>query len=147
METENKPLTEPASSPSLLKKQPSRFKRFSQILIVLLIVGLIVFIYFKYFFVFGEGVKSGHLNYAVRKGNIFKTYEGKIIQEGFRSKTAGSIQSYEFEFSVKSKRIYEILAANSGKRFDLHYKEFHGVVPWRGNTKYVVDSIVSMRDE
>jgi len=147
MTTENIPLSGTSSTPSTLKKQPSRFRRFSQLLIVLIIVGLIVFIFFRFFFVFGEGVKSGHLNYAVRKGNIFKTYEGKLIQEGFRSKTAGSIQSYEFEFSIKTKQIYEILAANSGKRFDLHYKEYHGIVPWRGNTKFLVDSIVSMREE
>ena len=114
---------------------------------VLLVLGLIAFVYFRFFFVFGEGVKTGHLNYAVRKGNVFKTYEGKLIQEGYRSKTAGMIQSYEFEFSIRSKKIYDILAANSGKRFDLHYKEYHGVVPWRGNTKYIVDSIVSMKDE
>lgn len=128
-------------------QRPSGFKRFTRTLLILLAVGLVALVYFKYFFVFGEGVKSGHLNYAVRKGNIFKTYEGKLIQEGFRSKTAGSIQSYEFEFSIKSKAIYEKLAANSGKRFDLHYREYHGVVPWRGNTKYVVDSIVLMREE
>ena len=127
------------------KRKPF-YKRFARILILLLVLGLTAFIYFKYFFVFGDGVKSGHLNYAVKKGNIFKTYEGKIIQEGIRSRTAGSIQSYEFEFSIKSRRIYDILAANSGKRFDLHYKEYHGVLPWRGNTRYVVDSIVSMKD-
>ncbi len=128
-------------------KRVSGFRRFTRTLLVLLFIGLAVFIYFRYFYVFGEGVKSGHLNYAVRKGNIFKTYEGKLIQEGIRSRTAGAIQSYEFEFSVKTRRIYDILAANSGKRFDLHYKEYHGVLPWRGNTKYIVDSIVSMRDE
>ncbi len=135
------------STPALTRKPVSKFKRYTRILMGLLLAGLIVFIYFRYFFVFGEGVKSGHLNYAVKKGNIFKTYEGKLIQEGFRSKTAGSIQSYEFEFSIKGKKIYDILSANSGKRFDLHYKEFHGAIPWRGNTKYIVDSIVSMRDE
>lgn len=128
-------------------KKPSRFKKFMRRFLLLLILGLGIFIYFKYFYVFGDGVKSGHLNYAVKKGNIFKTYEGKLIQEGYRSKTAGTIQSYEFEFSINSKKIYEILSANSGKRFDLHYKEYHGVVPWRGNTKYVVDSIISMKDE
>ena len=112
-------------------------------IIVLLILLLGVIIYFKYFFVFGEGVKSGILNYAVRKGNVWKTYEGKLIQQGFK----GSFQSNEFEFSIKSKRIYDILAANGGKFFDLHYKEYHGVVGWRGNTVYLVDSIVSMKNE
>lgn len=128
-------------------KKASGFRRFMRLLLVVIILGLAIFFYFKYFYVFGDGVKSGHLNYAVRKGNIFKTYEGKLIQEGYRSKTAGSIQSYEFEFSVKDKKIYDILSANSGKRFDLHYKEYHGIIPWRGNTKYIVDSILSMKDE
>jgi hypothetical protein len=118
-------------------------KKIFWIFITTVILGLIALIYFKYFFVFGEGVKSGHLNYAVRKGNFFKTYEGKLIQQGFK----GSFQSYEFEFSIKTKRIYDQLAANSGKMFDLHYKEYHGIVPWRGNTVFIVDSVVSMQDQ
>ena len=36
------------------------------------------YVYFQYYFVFGEGVKSGYLNYAVYKGNIFKTYESDV---------------------------------------------------------------------
>lgn len=122
-------------------------KKFLGFLIIILVVGIGIFIYFRYFFVFGEGVKSGHLNYVVYKGNMFKTYEGKLIQEGIRSKTAGSIQSYEFEFSISEKSIAEKMMANSGKWFDLHYKEYHGVIPWRGNTVYIVDSIISMRDD
>src|SRR5262245_47922135 len=110
-------------------KKRSRYRKFLRIMIPLLIIGLIVLIYFKYFFVFGEGVKSGHLNYAVRKGNLFKTWEGKLIQEGYK----GNFQSNEFEFSIKSQKIYDILSVSGGKRVDLHYKEYHGVVPWRGN--------------
>lgn len=147
MEYENKLQSEQPLDTTTTKKKSSGFKRFMRTLITLLLVGLVVFIYFKYFYVFGDGVKSGHLNYAVKKGNIFKTYEGKLIQEGIRSRTAGAIQSYEFEFSVSSKKVYDILSTNSGKMFDLHYKEYHGVVPWRGNTVYIVDSIISMRNE
>jgi hypothetical protein len=131
---------EPKKKSNLVKG----FKRFMRTIFLVVVLVLGIFIFFKYFYVFGEGVKSGHLNYAVKKGNIFKTYEGKLIQEGFKSKTAVTIQSYEFEFSVKSKRIYDLLSANSGKHFDLHYKEYHGMIPWRGNSKYIVDSIVSM---
>lgn len=144
MEAENSLQNE---QPLAKSKQRSWFQRLKRTMLIVLIVGLIVFVYFKYFFVFGDGVKSGHLNFAVRKGNVFKTFEGKLIQEGYRSKTAGTIQSYEFEFSIKTKAIYDILSANSGKRFDLHYKEYHGALPWRGNTKYIVDSIISMKDE
>ena len=122
-------------------------KKVLWIFIAVLVIGLGLTFYFKYLFVFGEGVKSGHLNYAVKKGNVFKTYEGKLIQEGIRTKTAGSIQSYEFEFSIANERIFKILEVNSGKMFDLHYKEYHGVLPWRGNTKYIVDSVIAMRSE
>lgn len=113
------------------------------ILAVILLLG--GFIFYKYYFVFGEGVKSGYLNYAVNKGYIFKTYEGKLIQEGFGRGRTGALTSYEFEFSVKDKQIFQQLEQNSGKHFDLHYKEYNGALPWRGNTKYVVDRIVSMK--
>ena len=116
--------------------------------IILLSVLLLFsgFMWYKYYFVFGEGVKSGVLNYAVKKGNIFKTYEGKLIQQGFgaNSKT-GSLTSYEFEFSIEDEEIFKQLEINNGKTFDLHYKEYHGVLPWRGNTTYVVDKVVNMK--
>ena len=117
------------------------------IVAVIVFLGVSLFIYWRYYYVFGSGVKSGHLNYVVLKGDLFKTYEGKLIQEGLRSRTAGSIQSYEFEFSIVNKSIAEKMMANSGKWFDLQYKEYHGVLPWRGNTVYVVDSIISMRED
>jgi hypothetical protein len=121
-------------------------KKFLLIFVGVIVAGLCIFIYWRYFFVFGKGVKSGHLNYVVLKGDLFKTYEGKLIQEGIRSKTVGSIQSYEFEFSVVNEAIAEKLMANSGKWFDLQYKEYHARIPWRGNTVYIVDSILSMRE-
>ncbi len=114
------------------------------VLIIIVIGG--GFVYWKYVNVYGEGVKSGQLNYLVRKGDIFKTYEGKLIQSGIRSRQPGSIQSYEFEFSVQKKDIADKLMANSGKDFDLHYKEYRGTIPWRGYTVFIVDSILSMRD-
>jgi len=121
-------------------------RKFLRTFVIILIVLLGVFIYWKYYYVIGDGVKSGYLNFAVRKGQIFKTYEGKLIQEGLRSKVVGSIQSNEFEFSISNKRVYDVLSLNSGKIFDLHYKEYNGAVPWRGYTRYMVDSIISMRD-
>jgi hypothetical protein len=120
-------------------------KKFLIPLFAVIILVLAGVIYFKYFFVFGEGVKSGYLNYAVKKGNIFKTYEGKLIQEGFGGGKNGQFSSYEFEFSVVNEEIFKQLEMNSGKVFDLHYIEYHNSVPWRGNSAYVVDSIISMK--
>lgn len=110
--------------------------------IALLIIGGALFIYFRFYFVFGEGVKSGELNYVVRKGVLFKTYEGKLIQAGLRSRAAGTVQSYEFEFSVEDKSVAEQLMLQGGQVVELHYKEYFGVLPWRGFTRFIVDSIV-----
>jgi hypothetical protein len=117
---------------------------FTFVFIIVAVAGIYVF--WKYFYVFGDGVKTGYLNYVVRKGDVFKTWEGKMIQEGIRSKSVGSIQSYEFEFSVGSDSIANILQMNSGKLFDLHYKEYHGAVAWRGYTRYIVDQVIRIRD-
>lgn len=111
--------------------------------LLLLAAAAAIFCYFRFWFVFGEGVKSGELNYVVRKGVLFKTYEGKLIQTGIRSKAAGSIQSYEFEFSVEDRALAERLMLLGGRTLELHYKEYFGALPWRGFTKFVVDSIVA----
>lgn len=115
------------------------------LILITIAVVLAAAFYFRFFFVFGEGVKSGELNYVVYKGVLFKTYEGKLIQTGIRSKTAGSIQSYEFEFSVEDEALARELMLQGGKTLELHYKEYFGALPWRGFTKFVVDSIVTVR--
>ena len=127
-------------------RKSSSFGKIMRWFFLLLLIVLAVVVWWRYFFVFGEGVKSGELNYLVRKGNIFKTYEGKMIQSGFRSQSPGSIQSYEFEFSVTNDSIASVLMNNSGKYFDLHYKEYKNTLPWRGYTRYIVDKIISMKE-
>lgn len=121
-------------------------RRFLWILIlsILAIVGGII--YYRYFMVLGTGVKSGELNFVVHKGYIFKTYEGKLIQAGIRSRGVGTVQSYEFDFSIVDKAIAEKLMLNSGKVVDLRYREYIGTLPWRGYNKYVVDSIIAIRE-
>ena len=114
-------------------------------LLVVLFIGAGWF-WWKFYFVFGEGSKSGELNYMVRKGYIFKTYEGKLIQSGFRSRTPNTVQSFDFDLSVEDERIARELMTHDGKLFNLHYKEYNGTLPWRGYSRYVVDSIISMTD-
>lgn len=113
----------------------------------LIAAGLIIFILIRYYFVFGEGVKAGELNYVVKKGLIFKTFEGKLIQNGLRSKAPNTVQSYEFEFSVSDEAVARKLMLNSGKSVELHYKEYMGALPWRGYSEFVVDSIVAINSD
>lgn len=115
------------------------------VFILLIIIGG-AFIYWKYYFVLGEGARDGELNYVVRKGYVFKTWEGKLIQTGLRSKAANTVQSYDFDFSVANDEIAQKLLTNQGKVFNLHYKEYQGALPWRGYSRYVVDSILSINE-
>ena len=114
---------------------------------VILILALAAFVFFRFYFVFGEGVKAGQLNQVMYKGYVFKTYEGRLIQSGFKGqKGTNSIQSNEFNFSVVDKAVADSLMRCSGKTVELHYKEYLGALPWRGMEKYVVDGIISVRE-
>jgi hypothetical protein len=122
-------------------------KKIIFISIAVVILVLAGFFYFRFYYVFGEGVKTGQLNYVVRKGYIFKTYEGKMIQSGFQTTDKGSIQSNEFVFSIQDKHIADsLMKMKEGKEVALHYKEYFGSIPWRGYSKFIVDSIISVRD-
>ncbi|MGM5631500.1 hypothetical protein O2K51_11420 [Apibacter raozihei] len=119
--------------------------------IIKIIVGIIIVsigAFFVYFYLpYGDSsVKAGQLNYVMHKGIFFKTYEGKLIQTGFKSPVSGGVQSNEFEFSIKNKELAQKLMSVTGKDVKLHYKEYFGALPWRGYTKYIVDSIISIED-
>lgn len=112
----------------------------------IILIALATFVYVRFYYVFGTGVKSGKLNYLVYKGVIFKTYEGKLIQTGLRADKPEGLQSNQFDFSMENKEIAEKLMLSSGKNVQLHYKEFFAPIPWRGHTKFIVDSIISIED-
>ncbi len=115
------------------------------IITLLLLIGLGCWFFFKFYFVFGEGVKAGELNYLTYKGYIFKTYEGRLIQSGYNSKNStATVQSNEFKFSVENKQVADSLMRCTGKMVELHYKEYLGALPWRGVSEFVVDSIISV---
>ena len=112
-----------------------------------LVLGLAIFVFFKFFFVYSEGTNEGDINYFQREGFIFKTYEGKMIQTGYNShNTSATIQSNEFKFSVVDDRIAEQIDSNSSRQIKLHWKRYLGTLPWRGNSQYVVDSIISVKN-
>ncbi len=125
------------------------FKKVLTWIIVGLILATAAFVYFRFYFVFGDGVKAGELNQFTYKGYVWKTYEGRLIQAGFKGsvpKTGGTatIQSYIFDFSVANEEIANELMRCSGKTIEVHYKEYLGALPWRGMQKHVVDKVISV---
>ena len=115
-------------------------------IVTAIIAVLAIFVFFRFYFVFGSGVKAGELNQFMYKGWIWKTYEGRLIQTGFRgAKNGGGLQSNEFNFSVVDKAIADSLMRCSGKHVELHYKEYRGSLPWRGMQKHIVDGILAVK--
>lgn len=113
---------------------------------VVVVVALAVFCYFRFFFVYSTGINAGEINYFQREGVLFKTYEGKMIQGGFRTGSAkgdGGLRSNEFKFSVTDSEVADRLMRSSGKHVELRWKRYMGTLPWRGNSQYVVTEVVS----
>ena len=121
-------------------------KKFLKISLVVLLLIFAVIFWWRHYCVFGEGVKAGDLNYLVRKGYIFKTWEGKLIQTGFKTPAPGAIQSNEFDFSIVDDSIAVKLERASGKFVELRYKEYIKPLPWRGMSRYIVIEILDIRD-
>lgn len=128
-------------------KKLYKMKKILRIGLLIVVLILTVSIWWKYYYVYGEGVKAGSLNFIVKKGLIFKTYEGRLIQDGFKASATGSVQSNEFEFSVANDSLGAILEHNSGKVVELRYKEYLNSLPWRGMSKYVVFEILKTGED
>ena len=109
------------------------------------VLAVALFIFFKFCFVYSEGVNEGDINYFQKEGFIFKTYEGKMIQSGLKSKPAqGAVQSNEFKFSVDNERVAQQIMENPNTNVKLHWQRYLGTLPWRGNSQFVVDSIYTV---
>jgi hypothetical protein len=128
--------------------QPSRWtgavkktKRIFNWMLGILLVLLAVFIYFKYFFTYSEGYRAGLLQKFSNKGILFKTYEGELILSSVSSTANVAIASEKFLFSVLEKDMTLSYDTLQGRNVIVHYIEKKGAVPWRGDSRYIVDSI------
>lgn len=125
----------------LEEKRPSKFKRFKRTFFIILFLLLIAFVYWKYFFTYSEGNRTGLLQKFSYKGTIFKTHEGELILSSIRSQTNVALASEKFFFSVIDKETAKKLENLQGQFITVHYKMKNGTLPWRGDSKYLVDSV------
>ena len=112
------------------------------VVVLLLLVGA-GFCYYKFLWVFSDGTKTGELNSVTYTGYIWKTYEGEMILSGYgnKSSSGGAVQSKIFKFSVADKAVAEELQQLTGQRVTVHFKEYKGMLPWRGSERAIVDVI------
>ena len=106
---------------------------------VVLLLALIGWGYFKFYFVYSTDTADvGTVFYFKKQGVIFKTYEGELIGNGMRA----GMESKTFRFSVEDENVAQQIIANQEKTLQLHSKEYLGTLPWRGESRNIVDSVV-----
>jgi hypothetical protein len=110
------------------------------LIVVILIIGSLV--YWKYFFTYSEGYRAGLLQKFSSKGTIFKTYEGELILSSVQTTTNMAIASEKFFFSVADESVAHNVEKLQGESVVVHYTEKNGTLPWRGDTPYMVDSVM-----
>ena len=109
--------------------------------LILLVIFCGIFIYVKFFYTYSEGSRVGLLQKFSKKGMLFKTYEGEMILSSISSNRNVALASEKFLFSVTGKGMAQKFDSLQGRNVVVYYNEKRGVVFWRGDSKYIVDSI------
>ncbi len=116
-------------------------KKIFRWVITLLIVLLAAFIYWKYFYTYSEGYRAGLLQKFSNKGTFFKTYEGEMILSSVASTRDIAIASEKFQFTLINKDLVRQFDTLQGENVIVHYRQMNSAVFWRGDSKYLVDSV------
>ena len=118
-------------------------KKIIRTFIIIIVFSLAGWIWWKFYFTYSEGNRGGLLQKFSYKGNVFKTYEGELVLNSIT--VGGNVTPYsseKFYFSVVDEKLGEKMNLYEGKRVVVHYNQKNGTLPWRGETPYIVDSIV-----
>ena len=123
-------------------------KKFLFAFIGILIVFLVIFFIARYSYTYSEGNRAGRLIKFSKQGFLFKTYEGEINLGGVTNSVNNSMMmNYMWDFSVTDQSVADTLLRLEGKDISVHYKQKMGKLPWRGDTKYIVDKVVEVRTD
>jgi len=126
-------------------------RRFIAIFSIVFVLAAVAYGYFMYYYQFSTGSRSGQLIKFSRKGMVFKTHEGVIVQSGFARGAGATVRSKDFHFSVCDPAIADSLTRCSDKKVELHYVQYRKSLPWRGdnyngineeNGQYIIDQIL-----
>lgn len=119
-----------------------KFVTITTIILVLLLGFLGWWFYYK---TYSDGSRSGLLQKFSHRGDFFKTYEGELVLSSVQSTAGTGLASEKFIFSVADSRVADSLKKYEGSYVKLFYKEKRRTLPWRGDSRYIVDSIMFLR--
>jgi hypothetical protein len=130
-----------SGKPSKWSGAVKKTKKIFKWTLTLIILFLCILVYWKYFYTYSEGYRAGLLQKFSNKGDFFKTYEGEMILSSVSSNANVALASEKFLFSVTDKKLAARFDTLQGRNVTVHYLEKHGAIFWRGDSKYLVDSI------
>jgi hypothetical protein len=130
-----------SSGSSLWKTTVHKTRKIMRWTLTILIIFLAIFIYWKYFYTYSEGYRAGLLQKFSSKGNIFKTYEGEMILSSVASNRDVALASEKFLFTMINKDLVRTFDTIQGEMVIVHYREKNGRLFWRGDSRYLVDSV------
>ena len=119
-----------------------------------MLLGITGWVYWYFYNPKSDGTREGIVQKFSRKGNVFKTWEGEMVQQGFGPRS-GTFNANYFYFSVVNDQIADSLEHGAlGKIVRVHYVQYRRSLPWRGDNyngrnqeqgQYVVDRIEEVR--
>ena len=110
--------------------------------VTIVVIILTFYILFATAYTYSDGNRAGRLIKFSHKGYVFKTYEGDLNLGGINSTNGGVMINNIWQFSVAEKSVADQLLKLEGKEVTLHYKEKMHALPWRGESRYIVDGVV-----
>ncbi|MEO6832597.1 MAG: hypothetical protein ABI378_09065 [Chitinophagaceae bacterium] len=130
-------------------------RKFLFLFIVLLLLVVSGYVYWNYYNVLSDGTREGMVQKFSRQGNVFKTWEGEMVQQGFGTR-GGNFNAHYFYFSVVDEGVADSLEHGAqGKIVRVHFLQYRRSLPWRGDNyndknpdhgQYIVDRIEEVRD-
>jgi hypothetical protein len=132
---------EPTSTGALPARKYTGVKRVIWTILLLFLLILGGYFYWKYLFTYSSGNRYGLLQKFSHKGNLFKTYEGELILSSVRGSNNVPLASEKFYFTVTDDKVAGQLMNLQGRFVTVRYKEKNGTLSWRGDSRYIVDSV------
>lgn len=123
--------------------------RYLLLIFLVVIFGVLGYGYVKYLYVYSDGEREGLLNKFSTKGTLYKTNEGELLMPGV-IQGQSQLSSNFFYFSSIDPTVTEVLKSATGKKVRVHYQQYKGNLPWRGDDyndknqepgQYIVDKV------
>lgn len=94
--------------------------------------------------VYSDGSRTGQLIKISEKGYVFKTYEGSLSLGGISVEDDKTNIGSIWEFSVLDEAVFQKMISLRGKKVVVQYEEKYRVIPWKGDTKYLISGVESI---